>query len=397
MAESQIYFDYASATPVDERVLEDMLPYFNVHFGNPSSLHDYGDRAHVALDNARNQVASLIGADDEEIYFTSCGTESNNFALWGIARSLKDKGNHIISSAIEHQSIINPLKEMKKEGWKITQVGVDSDGTVDPTDIRNAVTRETVLISVMHANNEVGTIQMIEEISKISQENEIIFHSDGIATAGIIPVDVKKLGIDLYSFSAQQMYGPKGAAALYLKKGTRIKPILLGGIQERGRRAGTENMPAIVGFGRACELARNELEKDQKYITALRNKLIKGIMDNIKEVKLNGHPTRRIPGSAHISFEFIEGESMLMLLNMQGVAVSSGSACTSRALKASHVLIAMGVSHELAQGSILFGFGVDNTPDDIDYVLEVMPPVVDRLRRMSPLYAKFMKADKGGK
>ena len=271
MTETQIYFDNASATPVDRRVLEDMLPYFSIHFGNPSSLHDFGDRAHGALDNAREQAASLIGADSVEIYFTSCGTESNNLALWGIARALKEKGNHIISSSIEHQSIINPLKEMKKEGWEITQVGVDTEGFVDPDDIKKAVKESTVLISVMHANNEVGTIQRIEEISEISREKGIVFHSDGVATAGSIPVDVEKLGVDLYSFSSQQMYGPKGAAALYLKKGTRIKPMLLGGIQESGRRGGTENIPAIVGFGRACELAKEELEKNMAYVTGLRD------------------------------------------------------------------------------------------------------------------------------
>ncbi|MCD4671004.1 MAG: cysteine desulfurase, partial [Actinomycetia bacterium] len=291
MTELKIYFDNASATPVDKRVLEDMLPYFSKHFGNPSSLHDYGESAHSTLDNARSQTAALIGADEDEIYFTSCGTESNNFALWGIARALKSKGMHIISSTIEHQSIINPLKEMKKEGWDITQIGVDSYGSVDPDDIKKAIKKDTVLISVMHANNEVGTIQMVEEISKIAGENEIIFHSDGIAAAGIIPVDIKKLGIDAYSFSSQQIYGPKGAAALYLRKGTRIKPLLLGGTQERGRRAGTENMPAIAGFGRACELAKDELDKNLKYITGLRDELINGIIKNIKNVKLNGHRT----------------------------------------------------------------------------------------------------------
>jgi cysteine desulfurase len=386
MAESQVYFDNASTTPVDKRVLDDMIPYFSTDFGNPSSLHDFGDSAHGALDNAREQVASLVGADDEEVYFTSCGTESNNFALWGIARALKGKGNHIISSAIEHQSIINPLKEMKKEGWEITQVGVDSNGTVDPDDIKKAVTKDTILISVMHANNEVGTIQMIEEISKISQENGIIFHSDGVATAGIIPVDVKKLGVDLYSFSSQQMYGPKGAAALYLKKGTRIKPVLLGGIQERGRRAGTENMPAIVGFGRACELAKDELEKNRKHITGLRDKLITGIMENIKKVKLNGHPTRRIPGSAHISFEFIEGESILLMLNMDGIFAASGSSCASQALKSSYVLTEMGLSPTLAQGSISFSLGKYNTSQEVEKTLEVLPPIVRRLREMSPIY-----------
>lgn len=386
MTELKIYFDNASTTPVDKRVLEDMLPYFSEHFGNPSSLHDYGDVSHRALDDARSNVASLIGAGDEEIYFTSCGSESNNFALWGIARALKGKGMHIISSTIEHQSIINPLKEMKKEGWDITQIGVDSYGSVDPGDIKKAIKKDTVLISVMHANNEVGTIQMIEEISKIAKEYEIIFHSDGMATAGIIPVDLNKLGVDAYSFSSQQMYGPKGAAALYLRKGTRIKPLILGGTQERGRRAGTENMPAIIGFARACKLAKDELNKNFKNITVLRDELISGIMEKIKNVKLNGHPTRRIPGSAHMSFEFIEGESILLMLNMENIFAASGSSCASQALKSSYVLTEMGLSPTLAQGSISFSLGKFNTREDVKKTLEVMPSIVERLRKMSPIY-----------
>ncbi|HAJ94768.1 MAG TPA: cysteine desulfurase NifS [Actinobacteria bacterium] len=386
MAELKIYFDNAATTPVDKRVLEDMLPYFSEHFGNPSSLHDYGDVSHNALDTARGKVAALIGAGDDEIYFTSCGTESNNFALWGIARALKNKGMHIISSTIEHQSIINPLKEMNKEGWDITQTGVDSYGSVDPDDIKKSIKKDTVLISVMHANNEVGTIQMIEEISKIARENEVIFHSDGVAAAGIIPLDINKLGVDAYSFSSQQMYGPKGAAALYLRKGTRIKPLILGGTQERGRRAGTENMPAIVGFARACELAKDELNKNLKSITVLRDELISGIMEKIKNVKLNGHPTRRIPGSAHMSFEFIEGESILLMLNMEGISAASGSSCASQALKSSYVLTEMGLSPTLAQGSISFSLGRFNTSEDVKKTLEVLPPIVERLRKMSPIY-----------
>jgi cysteine desulfurase len=388
MAGSNIYFDNASATPVDKRVLEDMLPYFSIHFGNPSSLHDFGDKAHGALDNAREQAASLINADSDEIYFTSCGTESNNMALWGIARTLEKKGKHIISSSIEHQSIINPLKEMKKQGWEVTRIGVDSDGFVDPGDIRKAIREDTVLISVMHANNEVGTIQKVKEIAGIAGEKNIEFHSDGVATAGIIPVDVKDLGIDLYSFSAQQMYGPKGAAALYVKKGTRIKPLILGGIQEKGRRGGTENIPAIIGFGRACELAKQELEKNREHISGLRDKLIDGIMKNIDRVKLNGHRTQRIPGSAHISFEFIEGESILLMLNMQGIFAASGSSCASQALKSSYVLTEMGLSPTLAQGSISFSLGKYNTTQEVDKVLEVLPPIIDKLRQMSPIYNK---------
>ncbi len=330
MSDTKIFFDNASTTKVDPRVLKDMLPYFSEHYGNPSSLHDFGDTAHGALDNARSQVASLIGANDEEIYFTSCGTESNNLALWGLVRSSKKENGHIITSAIEHHSIINPLKDIKKEGWDITHIGVDNNGLVDPDKIRQAITDSTLLISIMHANNEVGTIQNLKEISGIAKKNEILFHSDGIATAGVIPVDIGELGVDTYSFSSQQMYGPKGAAALYLKKGVRLKPMLQGGIQERGRRAGTENIPAIVGFGRACEIAKNELDKNAKHISSIRDKLEKGIIGNIDKVKLNGHPSRRIPGSTHISFEFIEGESILLMLNMEGILTASGSSCASR-------------------------------------------------------------------
>ena len=386
MADLKIFFDNASTTRVDPGVLEDMLPYFSQHYGNPSSLHDFGDTAHGALDNARSQVAALISASEEEIYFTSCGTESNNLALWGLGKAAKGKGRHIISSVIEHQSIINPLKDMKKEGWEITQIGVDSEGTVDPDQVRKAINDDTVLISIMHANNEVGTIQRIKEISDIARQKEILFHSDGVSTAGIIPVDVSELGVDAYSFSAQQMYGPKGAAALYLRKGVRIKPLLLGGAQERGRRAGTENIPAIVGFGKACEIAKDGMEKNMVHISDIRDRLIEGISNNIDNTKLNGHPTRRIPGSAHISFEFIEGESILLMLNMESIFAASGSSCASQALKSSYVLTEMGLSPTMAQGSISFSLGKYNTSSEVDRTLEVLPPIIERLRKMSPLF-----------
>ncbi|MBE3115050.1 MAG: IscS subfamily cysteine desulfurase [Actinobacteria bacterium] len=386
MAKEKIFFDNASTTRVDDRVFEEIKPYFKKKYGNPSSLHDFGDMVRKALDKAREQAASLIGANEEEIYFTSCGTESNNFALWGLARAYKDRGNHIISSSIEHLSIINPLKEFEKEGWKVSLVPVDEYGSVNPEDVRKEITRDTVLVSIMHANNEVGTIQRIKEISNITKENNILFHSDGAAAAGIIPVDISKLGVDSYSFTSQQMYGPKGAAALYVKKGVRIKPLLLGGIQERGRRAGTENVPAIAGFGKACEIAKNEMDKNIKYISELRDNMIKGIIDKIKNVKLNGHPTERTPGNVHISFEFIEGESILLMLNLEGIAAASGSSCTSQALKSSHVLLSMGLSPTMAQGSILFSLGKYNTLKEVDRVLAALPSIIDRLRKMSPLY-----------
>lgn len=386
MAKEKIFFDNASTTRIDPEVLKTMEPYLKQYYGNPSSLHDYGEKPKKAIEEARRQASSLIGANEEEIYFTSCGTESNNFALWGLARAYKDKGNHIISSAIEHVSILNPLKELKKEGWKVSLLPVDQYGLIDPEDVKKEITKDTILISVMHANNEVGTIQKIKEISDIAREKNIIFHSDGIAAAGMIPAFVTKLGVDSYSFSAQQIYGPKGAAALYVKKGVKIKPLLLGGIQERGRRAGTENVPAIAGFGKACEIASKETDKNIKHLSKLQQSLIKGIKSSIKNIKLNGHPTKRIPGNVHISFDFIEGESILLMLNLQGIAAASGSSCTSQALKSSHVLLAMNLTPTMAQGSILFSLGKYNTQKEVDRLLEVLPPIIDRLRKMSPLY-----------
>ena len=386
MAEyDNIFIDNSSTTKVDDRVYAEMEPYFKQYYGNPSSLHSSGDFASIKIEEARKKVADLINAGEEEIYFTSCGTESNNFALWGIARALKDKGNHIITSAIEHYSILNPLKEMQKEGWNVTIIPVDEYGFVNPDDIEKAITKDTVLISVMHANNEIGTIQKIKEIAAVAKGAEIVFHSDGIATAGIIPVDVKELSIDAYSFSAQQMYGPKGAAALYIKKGIKIRPLLLGGTQEKGRRAGTENVPAIVGFGKACEIARAELGDCVKNITILRDNLIEGIKNSIDKVKLNGHPVMRLPGNVHISYEFVEGESILLMLNLKGIEAASGSSCASQALKSSHVLLAINLTPTMAQGSVLFSMGKYNNREQVDRVIKVLPPIIERLRQMSPL------------
>ncbi|MCL4377613.1 MAG: aminotransferase class V-fold PLP-dependent enzyme, partial [Actinobacteria bacterium] len=342
--ENKIFFDNASTTRVDDRVYEEMEPYFKTYYGNPSSLHEFGEKASEKLEESRQKVADLIGATAEEIYFTSCGTESNNFALWGIARAYREKGNHIISSVIEHHSILNPLKEMQKEGWNVTLVPVDENGFINPEDVKKAITKETVLITIMHANNEIGTIQNIRDISKIAKESNTVFHSDGVATAGIIPVDVNEEGIDAYTFSSQQMYGPKGAAALYLRKGIKIRPLLLGGTQERGRRAGTENVPAIVGFGKACEISKMEIPSHMESLVDLRDNLINGIMEKIEKVKLNGHHTLRLSGNVHMSYEYVEGESILLMLNLQGIAAASGSSCTSQALKSSHVLIAINLS-----------------------------------------------------
>ncbi len=385
-SKKRIFFDNASTTRIDDQVFKEMESYFRENYGNPSSLHDFGELAKSAVESARKKVANLVGASAEEIYFTSCGTESNNLALWGLARALKGKGNHIISSVIEHHSVLNPLKEMKKNGWNISLVPVDKCGLINTKDIENEITDSTILISIMHANNEIGTIQKLKEISLIAKKNNIIFHSDGVATAGIIPVNVRELGIDAYSFSAQQLHGPKGVAALFIKKGTRIKPIFLGGTQEKGRRAGTENVPSIVGFGKACELAKIKMEDNIKYISKLRDNLINGIINKVKNVKLNGHTTDRLPGNVHISFKYIEGESILLMLNMEGIAAASGSSCTSQALKSSHVLNAIGLSPTMAQGSVLFSLGKYNTAEEVSRFLEVLPPIVKRLREMSPIY-----------
>jgi len=385
-SKKRIFFDNASTTRIDDQVFKEMGSYFRENYGNPSSLHDFGELAKSAVESARKKVANLVGASAEEIYFTSCGTESNNLALWGLARALKGKGNHIISSVIEHHSVLNPLKEMKKNGWNISLVPVDKCGLINTKDIENEITDSTILISIMHANNEIGTIQKLKEISLIAKKNNIIFHSDGVAAAGIIPVNVRELGIDAYSFSAQQLHGPKGVAALFIKKGTRIKPIFLGGTQEKGRRAGTENVPGIVGFGKACELAKIKMEDNIKYISKLRDNLINGIINKVKNVKLNGPTTDRLPGNVHISFKYIEGESILLMLNMEGIAAASGSSCTSQALKSSHVLNAIGLSPTMAQGSVLFSLGKYNTAEEVSRLLEVLPPIVKRLREMSPIY-----------
>lgn len=393
----KVYLDNASTTPLLPEVREAMVPFLDEVFGNPSSLHDWGDTAREAVDAARAQVAQLIGVDAEEIIFTASGTESNNFAIKGLALAQQNKGKHVVVSAIEHFSVLHSARTLEKWGFELSLVPVDKHGVVDPEDVRKSLRKDTVLVSVMHANGEVGTIEPIQEIAKIARENNVVFHTDAVATAGTIPVDVKELGVDALSLAGNQFYGPKGVGALWVRKGVRIMPLLDGGVQEGGRRAGTENVPAIIGLGKAAELATANIAARVAHLTPLRDRLLTELPGKIDHVVVTGHPQNRLPGNVSFCVEFIEGESMLMWLNSQGVAVSSGSACTSRALKASHVIIAMGISHELAQGSLLFSFGLDNTPEDIDYVLEVLPPIVDRLRQMSPLYAKFTKTSKGGK
>lgn len=393
----KVYLDNTATTPLLPEVREAMMPYLEDIFGNPSSLHDWGDGAREAIETARAQVAGLIGANADEIIFTGSGTEANNLAVKGLALAQQAKGKHVVVSAIEHFSVLHSARTLEKWGFEVSEVPVDKYGAVDPKDVRRSLRKDTVLVSIMQANGEVGTIEPVPEIAKITRERRIPFHTDGVATAGTIPFNVGELGVDSLSLAGNQFYGPKGVGALWVRKGVRLMPILDGGIQEGGRRAGTENVPAIVGLGKAAELAKTDMAGRVKQLTPLRDRLLKELPGKIQHVVVTGHAQNRLPGHASFCVKFIEGESMLMLLNSQGIAVSSGSACTSRALKASHVLIAMGISHELAQGSILFTLGIDNTAEDIDYVLETMPPIVDRLRQMSPLYAKFIKSSKGGK
>ena len=392
----KVYLDNSATTPVLPEVRNAMLPFLTEAFGNPSCLHEWGDIPRDAMEKARGQVAELIGANPEEIIFTGSGTESNNFAIKGLAMAQQKKGKHVVVSAIEHFSVLNSAKTLEKWGFEYSTVPVDKYGAVNPDDVRKAIRGDTILVSIMHANGEVGTIEPIKEIAKITKEKDIPFHTDAVAAVGNIPVNVKELGVDTLSLAANMFYGPKGIAALWVKKGTRILPLLDGGIQEGGRRAGTENVAGIAGLGQAAEMARLQMSSRIAQLTQVRDYLIKELPAKISHVVVTGHPQNRLPGHASFCIEFIEGESMLMLLNAKGVGVTSGSACTSRALQASHVLLAMGLPHEIAQGSLLFGLGIDNTKEDVDYVLEVLPPIVERLRQMSPLYSKFIKQNKGG-
>jgi len=393
----EVYLDNVATTPVLPEVVKVMLPYLKEAYGNVQSLHNWGDSAREAVEEARNKVADLIGGKAEEVIFTASGTESNNFAVKGLAMAQQSKGKHIVVSAIEHFSVLHSAKTLEKWGFEVSEVPVDKYGLVDPDKVANSLRKDTILVSIMHANSEVGTIEPIKEIASVVKQSGAIFHTDAVATAGTIPVDVGELGVDALSLAGNEFYGPKGSGALWLKKGVRIIPFLDGGVQEGGKRAGTENVPAIAGLGKAAELAKADIGARAKRLSPLRDKLLAKLPQRIEHVIVTGHPTQRLPGHASFCVEFIEGEAMLMLLNSKGIAVSSGSACTSRALKASHVLIAMGLPHEIAQGSLLFSFGLDNTEEDVDYVLEAMPPIVERLRQMSPLYAKFLKGKKGGK
>lgn len=384
----RIYLDYAATAPCDSEVLKAMQPYFFEKFGNPASIHSFGQEAKKAMEDAREVLAKFLGAKPEEIVFTSGGTESDNFAIQGVAHALESKGNHIITTAIEHHAVSEPAKFLEKKGFKITFVGVGKDGLVDPADVKKAITDKTILISVMHANNEIGTIQPISEISKIAKEKGIYFHTDAVQTVGHIPVNVDELGVDLLSLSAHKFYGPKGIGALYIRKGTRIETFLRGGDQERNRRASTQNTPGIVGLGKAIELCKDKMQIEADSQIKLRDRLIKEIPEKISEVILNGHPTKRLPNNVNFSIKYIEGESILLNLDMLGIAASTGSACTSTSLEPSHVLLAIGLPHEIAHGSLRLTLGRWSRKEDVDVLLEHLPQVVNNLRAMSPLYNK---------
>ena len=379
------YLDYAATTPAHPEVLKAMQPYFTDAFGNPSSMHSYGQEARDAVEKARAQVASFLGAQPMEIVFTSGGTEADNTALEGVAYANESRGNHIIISSIEHHAVLETCHFLEKRGFKVTALPVDGYGLVDPDDVKKAITSKTILVSVMHASNEVGTIEPIAEIGKITREKGVYFHTDAVQTVGHIPVDVNELKVDLLSVSAHKLYGPKGVGALYIGKDTEIIPFMHGGGQEDGRRGSTHNVPGIIGLAKAVEIARKEMAEEAGRVTAFRNRLIKGLLESISHMRLNGHPTNRLPNNANVSIDFVEGEAMVLQLDLEGICASSGSACSSLSLEASHVLTAMGIPAERARCSLRFTLGMWTTEEDIDTVLEVLPRVVTKLRAISPL------------
>jgi cysteine desulfurase len=392
MSARRIYMDYGAGVPVDSRVLEAMKPYFTEAFGNPSSVHSLGQEAKKAVEEVRKHVADLIGAETkDEIIFTSGATESNNLAIKGVAYRNKGKGDHLITSTIEHMSVINTFKYLQKEGFKTTFVPVDKYGTIDVEALKKAITNQTTLISVMYANGEIGTIEPIKEIGEIAHEKGISFHVDAVAAEGQVPINVTNEHIDLLTLSSNDLYGPKGVGALYIKSGTRIQPIIQGGGQEKGLRSGTEDVPSIVGMGKAAEIALKEMPSESLRLSRLRDRLIKGVLEKIPYSFLNGHPTKRLPNNANLRFSYIEGESLILSLDMEGVYVSSGSACTSKTLEPSHVLLNIGLAHEEAHGSLLFTLGRQITEEDVKYVIEILPGIVKRLRMISPLTPKELR------
>ena len=398
-----IYLDHAATTPVHPDVLEAMMPYLTTQYANPSTLYTFGREARAAVEDAREKVAALIGADPSEIYFTAGATESDNWAIMGIASATEGKGRHIITSTIEHHAVLGTCEFLKRpygqasarRGYEITLIPVDGDGLVNPEDVAKAITTrlsssqadQTILITIMHSNNEIGVIEPIAEIGAIAREKGIVFHTDATQSVGKVPIDVGQLNVDLLSLSGHKLYAPKGIGALYIRKGTRILPYIHGGGQESSKRAGTHNVPGIVGLGKAAEIAQATMAEESAREIVLRDRLIEGILA-IPDTRLNGHPTLRLPNNVNVSIEGAEGESMILMLDMLGICVSSGSACTSGSLAASHVLLAMGLPHELAHGSLRLTLGKDTTDEDVDKVLEVLPGIVSRLRAMSPMYEK---------
>ncbi|HPR41325.1 MAG TPA: cysteine desulfurase NifS [Candidatus Methanofastidiosa archaeon] len=382
----KIYFDNSATTRVDEKVLKAMLPYFTEFYGNASSLHSFGRDASVAMKDSRAMVANIINADASEIIFTAGGTESDNIAIRGVAEALKEKGNHIITSSIEHPAVLETCEHLEKSGFDVSYLPVDDKGSVSLEDLEDAICQRTTLVTIMHANNEVGTIQPIREIGRIAHENGALFHTDAVQTLGKLPIDVSKDNIDLLSISGHKLHGPKGIGALYIKDGTPIEPIIFGGGHERGLRSSTENIPGIVGLGKACEMAKNDLDKDIAYMTNLRDALISGITDRIPNVKLNGHPTDRLCNNVNMSFEAIEGEALILALDRTGIAASTGSACSSKKSKASHVLMAMGLTQIEAYGSLRLSLSRMNTMQEVDYTIDSLENIVSRLRAMSPLW-----------
>ena len=391
---TKYYFDNAATTPVREEVLQAILPYFREYYGNASSVYGIAKESKKALEKARAQVAAAIGAKPEEVYFTAGGSESDNLALRGVAETYKKKGNHIITTKIEHHAILHTAEYLEKHGVEVTYLNVDEFGRISLEELEKAIRPETILISIMFANNEIGTIQPIAEIGAIAKKHGILFHTDAVQALGHVPIDVEKMNIDLLSMSGHKLGAPKGIGAIYIRKGVAVTPLIFGGAQESKRRAGTENIPGIVGMGMAAELAVKEMEEMTEKLTAMRDKLIRGILEQIPHSRLNGHPTERLPGNCNISFEFIEGESLLLLLDALGIAASSGSACTSGSLDPSHVLMAIGLPHEVAHGSLRLTMDRDNTEEEIDFILEKLPAIVQRLRDMSPVYEDYMKSQK---
>ncbi len=386
-----VYMDYSATTFVRPEVLEEMLPYFTEKFGNPSSFYEISRVTKRAIDKSREQVAKSLNCLPEEVYFTAGGSESDNWAIKGIASAHKNQGNHIITTKIEHHAVLHTCEYLEKNGFEVTYLDVDKEGFIRLEDLKNAITDKTILVSIMFANNEIGTIQPIKEIAEICREKKVLFHTDAVQAVGNIPVDVKAMNIDMLSLAGHKIYGPKGIGVLYIKKGIRIENLIHGGAQERNRRAGTENIASIVGIGKALELATDSLEEHMKEMIVLRERLIDGLL-KVPYTRLNGpRGDKRLPGNVNICFRFIEGESILLSLDFKGICASSGSACTSGSLDPSHVLLAIGLPHEIAHGSLRLTMGEGSTEEDVDYVIETVPPIIERLRNMSPLWDDFLK------